>query len=691
MATSYDIPGDAARSIQSEADEATQVACKMLETGLRGRQPRFEMIKKNEDQYFGKNPPALKGHSNIPFDTVIMRGFLDTLLANSSEPVKIQFHREREQDKMRADKLTAVWERESAPSRGAWDYKFDDTKLLAAMSGRGFNKLFVGSTPKFETDLEVCDHYDMVTEPQGGAYLDKHLFKFQMNIFRTKDQLLDPASFYDKTQVRKIILKSLDPAVQKGNTDFFKNKNNRFASFGLDLETEAYVGQPLYRLVEGVINFKGKWCYIVFAYESKTWVRFQPLEEVFEHAKEYPGRGAWTSWATHRHPFIFWNLGPADDVRPIAYTMKKIVNYTVDNLEKRNWDMKAYDPKIFTDPTQLLYRQDGIVRATLKPGQSIAQGIYPFNTPDTVGVTINLASWLDSFLAKKTGITDELQGDSGESRVGITYANIQNSSKRLMLTNKQFSQSVVDLGVMFDYGCYEHLREPYAVKMIGLKGVKWEEVVTHRDLDCDFSISVRSGDEEEKKSASAVQKKEAMFQRLEANPNLLSKLNDTWYLREVLSDGGIPLDQIKIALDKNSEGDDDLMAEAAQSIDDIINGKKPAINYAATTGFVRKILNFARDNEPDPSQKEYPGQSVTHMVYMTLLAYADAHIKIALENMTKDAMSVLANGGAIGPGAPAPLTPPGTAPAAPGGTPPIAAITPPGTGVTAAPRVPTVA
>lgn len=675
----------------SEADEAVLVACKQLDAGVLGRQPRFNVIKKNEDMYNGFNPPALKGRSNIPFDTIVMRGYMDTLMSLVDERTSIKYERSREQDKRAADKITAVFDCEMSPQRGAWDYKIMDAKKLAAMSGRGFLKLFMTSSPKFETDLEVCDHYDMVTEPLGGGYLDRHLYKFQMNIFRSREDLMTGVkqSFYDKAQVRKLIMRQTTPDVFKTNLDIYKNKNNRFLAFGIDIEANAYVGQRLYRLVEGVINYKGKWMYILFNYETKLWIRYEPLEDVFSWAKDYPGRGPWVSFATHRDAFIFWNQAPADDVRPIAYTMKKMVNLTVDNLEKRNWDMKIYDPKKITDPTQLLYRQDAIVKATLKTGERLDSAIMQLQTPDTTQVSVNMVTFLDNFLGLKTGITSGAQGDSAEQTVGVSYLNMQNVSKRIKLENKMFRQALLDLGIMFDYGLYDHLREPYAIKLIGLKGVDWEETVTREDVSREFQTMVISGDEKDEKDVIAAQKKEAMFARIQSDPILAAQVNKSWYARENLKDGGIPEEQIKVALDVNNDGDEEVLSVAAQRIEDIREGKSPDLYYGATSGFMQKILNFAREHK----------DGLKDSVYMKLLKYAQDHKEIATQNMARLAISLIAQKGisainaAGGAKPPVPganmLPPPGGAPApTPGGPTPPQPVPAPSAPGTAAPGVP---
>lgn len=636
------------------ADAAVLVACKMLEDGARARQTRFQEIKKNEDQYFGVNTPALRGRSNIPFDAVVMGGFIDTLQSEIRQDIRIAYGHTREQDKLPADKITAVWEREAGPDKGDWDQVYMDTKFLASLSGVGINKLFVEGTPRFKADLTAVDHYDFVCEATGGADIDKHMYKFQMNIFRTRQEMTDNANqgFYDKAQVGKLIVNYAAASVNKQATDLYNNKQIRYATFGIDIASMGYVGQTIYRLTEGVINYNGKWFYIVFSYETKTWVRFEPLENVFAHAKVYPGRGPWTVWHTHRHPFLFWTKAPADDVRPIAYTMKKVINLSIDNLEKRNWDMTAYDPKVFTDPSQLLYKQDGLARATLKQGQNIASGIYKFQTPDTTGITINIIEYLNNFVGQKTGITSDQQGDSNEKRVGILVSNLQQVSKRLKLTNDRFKKSVVDQGVIFDYGVHEHLREAYAVKIIGIKGAQWEEEVTNEDTNCEFSVTVRDADEEDQNNALAAQKRELAFQRLDKHPELAAKINSHEYLRTIFEDAGLDNDKIASMLDVNNDGDADSRAHAAKAIQDCLEGKELYKMYrGATPGFIEKILNYCADNfdliPDDQLVKMSKGEKKAYMddmvKYDKLIAYANAHIPIVQKNEERRAVSVIAS------------------------------------------------
>jgi hypothetical protein len=620
------------------ADDALLVALKQYDTAERFQKPIFDEIQKNEDMLAGKKMPALKGRNDVPVDTIIMRGFKDTLLSNMDEPINVKFNHAREQDLKSAKKVTAVWEKEKVPSRGNYDAYVLDSKDFAATSGRGFLKLWVESLPVFAAHMDCVDHFDMLTEPMGGPYLDKHLYKGQRNIFRSESDLemFSKEGTYNAGQVTKLKAAYTSDDFKKNN-DTFKFKMQRYAAFGLNIETNDFIGSQLYNMTEWVMFYKGKWRYMVFDYRAKTWVRFQDLDKVFAHAKEYPGRGGWASYATNRHPKMFWSRAILSDVRPIAYTMKKVLNLSLDNLEKRNWDMKAYDPKVFTDPTQLMYKQDGLARATLERGRSIQSGVLQFQTPDTTSITVNLNEYLDRFISTKTGISPELQseGQNSQQTNGIYYGNVQQSQNRISLKNKMFYQCIIDLAVIFDYGCYEHLSGKYAVKLLGPTGVEWETEVTKQDVSCDFSITITGGNDEEKANAELLTRKAATLAGIEANKDIYApKLNINWMLREKLTAGGWSDEQIRVGMDTQNDGNDEILSEAATAIYDIIEGKVPKLNRGATTGYVQKILDYCYDTE-DLDQKTFD----------RLLAFAKASLPAAQMNMIRKAQSVLASMG----------------------------------------------
>ncbi len=237
-----------------------------------------------------------------------------------------------------------------------------------------------------------------------------------------------------------------------------------------------------------------------------------------------------------------------------------------------------------------------------------------------------------------------------------------------MLANDRKKKAITDLGVMFDYGVYEYLREPYAVKIIGAKGAQWEEQVTRKETEREFTVTVRSGDENEQKDRISAEKRAEGFASLEKNPNLLAKVNSNWYLEEKLRDMGYDDEQIRVALDTANDGDAESRAYAAEAIQDCLDGKPLCSMYrGATAGFVQKLLDFCADEfeliPPDQLAKLSKGQQGAYAKQMEqhdkLLAYAQAHIPIATENMTRKATAVVAAAATASMAPPVPGTAPG--------------------------------
>jgi hypothetical protein len=193
------------------------------------------------------------------------------------------------------------------------------------------------------------------------------------------------------------------------------------------------------------------------------------------------------------------------------------------------------------------------------------------------------------------------------------------------LTNKMYKQAYQDLGVMFKYGVYDNLREPYAVKLIGLEGAEWDEMLKREDAAKPFRVSVTGGNDEEKANTLTAQRKDATLARIERNPQLMKEINQKWYLREVLSNGGFDKEAIKIGLDTNSDADQDLLSEAAMAIDEILRGKDPKLNQGATSGYVQKIVNFAENTD------------LKEDVRAKLIFFAEQHIPIMTRNMARKA------------------------------------------------------
>jgi len=111
-----------------------------------------------------------------------------------------------------------------------------------------------------------------------------------------------------------------------------------------------------------------------------------------------------------------------------------------------------------------------------------------------------------------------------------------------------------------------------------------------------------------------------------SSPVLSAKLNPEVTIEEVLRNGTYGDDAIKRFLNLNSYGSEEIISEAHQAIQDILNGKTPKRNRGATDLYIQTIVDFASDGE-DLELKEF----------QALMDFARGHLEIAAFNMIRKA------------------------------------------------------
>ncbi|MFA4833587.1 MAG: hypothetical protein WC619_01920 [Patescibacteria group bacterium] len=337
--------------------------------------------------------------------------------------------------------------------------------------------------------------------------------------------------------------------------------------------------------------------------------------------------------------------------------MRIIFNEALNNIQKRNWGMRAFDKNIFPNPEQLQWKLDGLVKATPKPGQAIGNGIYSFETPDNSTITVNLVEFLDNMLGQKSGITAGAQGASDkDQKVGVYYGDLQQVADRLGLYNKAYKESWAKLGKKYITGLKDHLNEAKAIEMIGNDGIEWDEI-KKEDIKT-FDIEVTGGNLEKQQNDIKKGRQSQAITAIAANPALTQKINQNWLIENILRSGDFDEEEIRRARDAENDGDQEIMSEAAKSIQLILKGKKPDLNRGATTGFIQKIIDFATDKLDKKNMDKYD----------ILMDYAMAHKNIAQENMMRKAMVIKSMGNPAEVGGAAPAAIPGQGAGAPSGT-----------------------
>lgn len=613
------------------ADDLTKIACKQYEISDNFKQNRLTQIRLNEEFYVGRKIVVPKGRFGVPLPT--MAGFVDTLMSKIDDPPILKFGYEDIADLKISRKVSSMWQKDSHPNRANWPLKDRWAKKLACFSGRPIYKIYTESDPKYKHSLEIVDYEDFMFEPMGGGDLENHLFCGQDGIFRTKETVKANAiaGLYDQQQVAKLLSEKNNTSDKKTN-DKYQKKQERYQNLGLDLLNNTYVGQDIFCFVEWNMEYEGEWYYLLFDLNTQTWIRAHLLEDVYPtnnlHLK------CWVTWATHEDPFNFFSKSPCDDMRPIADSIDTLFNQALDNRYKRNFGQRAYDPNIFPDPSQLNWKPDGLVIAKNKGGQGISQGIYEFKTEEITG-TIDLANWLDMYGGRKSGLGPESQGaqDNVDQKVGIYFGNMQQMADRLGLYNKSYREAHLALGLRYAFGLSNHLTETEAVKIIGEEGAEWTELTRGEAKKApELDIEISGGSAEVMANQAKSQKRENTLLMVGKDPVLRSQVNPQWYLSEVLKNGAYEEAEIKIAVSKD-QASLDMMSDASQAIQEILKGKNPKLRRTADTNFIRYIVNYAQDKELKLEE------------YNALMAYAQAHLSIATDNMARKArmQSIMAN------------------------------------------------
>ena len=624
------------------ADKLSDIACRQIQTAVTLRQPRIDTIKKIEDLYYNKIYQALDARINIPIP--FMSGQIDTVRAKIDNRPTIEFVPGEEGDIKLAKKVSEAWRIDSSSMRASWARKDRQEKFLALISGRGISKVYATvENGKYKPNYEVVDYMDFLCEATQG-HLEDNLFCGQLNIFRTPDYLKDQAKagFYDSKQVEKLLM-ATGQTDYKTNEDIYRNKYNRMQALGLSPETHSYVGQEIVNLTEWCMDYEGTRYYLLLDYKTGVWVRADELQNVYPVGDNFP-KGVWpyVSWACFDEPFQFWTKGYGDDIMPIAEGTRIIINQVMNNVMRQNQPMRSIDPSMFPDPNELRWRMpDQLVLTT--PGSDPNKGIYTFQTPN-ISASIDVAQYLNQFVAQKTGVNAEAQGasDSADAKVGIYYGNVKEANDRIGLVEKNYNESYAEKGYRYYWGLRNNIKEQKLIQMIGKNGVNWD-YITQSEMRkaSDFDVIVTGGSAEAAADALKQKQMTEAIAQLSANPKTLEKLSPEWLIEQTLHIAGFDKDEVRRAMDAESGADEELLSDAAESIQMILEGRMPRLNRGANAAFLKKLYDFDVDEldfikidkygKPNGIDKTKQEQS------RMLNVYADAHYDVIISNTMRAA------------------------------------------------------
>lgn len=192
------------------------------------------------------------------------------------------------------------------------------------------------------------------------------------------------------------------------------------------------------------------------------------------------------------------------------------------------------------------------------------------------------------------------------------------------------------LAELYIDGLDEHLTTKVAIEMIGVDGVEWKEV-SKKDIkrNKEFDIMVVTAGQEETMQTTEKRNKLTF---------LSAKSNDQTgtYNKKVMAQmeakiAGFTEDEIKYMLDPEREGLSKLMAECAEDIQSMLNGKIIEVNDLANTAYMQKIKDYMRDESK--YMLEHPKIANIFIDYMNRLS------PVVMRNMAQQANEKLSKEG----------------------------------------------
>ena len=591
---------------QTKKDKIARQGMDEFEVGVQFRRPRIKIWQVIEDMYSMKPRPTLFGH--FDFQLPIMSGFIHTLKSKIDNPPVIKYTSDNEADLEKAEKVSALWLKESKHPTKLWSRVDRGVKHLCINSGVGFYA--IGSERPYNSYFEWIDHYDFIQDPHGGAILENGNYCGRDGIIKSAWQIKQDVKLrnYDESQVKKLISpsSSSDKATEQA-ARISEEKKNRFTALDMDFQNQKFFlpSQKPFKLVEFVTTFKGERWIVVFNHELQIWVKVVPLKEEFESGL-YP----YERWAAFDDPINPWPLSPAEEMIAVTEAINLLLNQAFENRQMQNWNQRGYDPEMITDPSELEFIEQGLVEIKVPRGKRIEDGIFQFTTP-TLSETIDLSSFLDSFVGKQTGVTAGTQGVSEkDKKVGIFKGELAQVADRFGLLNKEYAEAWAGLGLKYFHGVRENLTESISVRLIGEKGYENKDL-TGGDLtqankkgrppaEIDFDVNIESSDADLEAEEFEKQAKILAIERGVARGVVSMKAATARELR----DSGLEPDEVQELMDVQGDGNRKILAEAASENEELAKGKKVPPNRKATIGHIRGHMEFILDNIFSEDPKE---------------------------------------------------------------------------------------
>ena len=574
------------------AKELMNTATIQLKTSIDYKAKRFAKINDAVSMLLGQVRPKLRQQFNVPLP--VLQGLYETVLADLDDPIQIKVKNNVGKNLKAIEGINTSFStaRRSLKPTARWDYKDRISRKFAVAYGRGILKYFSDGNP-YRNTLEAVNPIMFHCQPKGGGILERHLFCGEEGLVKTKRQLIDAQKdgIYNTKGVELLIERAGDKEYLDKIEIQQSEQLRSFRALGLDPDTENFIGETAFNLVEWNLTHKGERYNILFDPYFQIWLKAEKLTDIWS-AGYYP----YATYATHEDDANFWSQSIlADVLYPIADSMVTMFNQELTNRQKRLLNARLYDKDMIPNVQKLdeaQFRPDALVAVDTKGGtKNVRDAVFSFETPELIGTT-DLINWLEDFSAKSVGIYQDIpqKGHSGKTN-NLVYAQIQQLSKRIDYRSHSYTEAWGEIALRHVQGLKDNLTNEEAIGLIGVDaGFNFKKELREIKLDKD-DIEIISTKAQAQEDALRKAQKEKALEMLKEDPGI----NQEWKRRHALLDiGGFEEDEVDDALDMKSTGiERDQLVMADEAIRDLIKGKEPEMCYTATVIYLKKLQSFS--------------------------------------------------------------------------------------------------
>lgn len=595
-----------------------------LSVSRRHKKPRIESWKKVDDMIANKKIEFADTTVHIPLGKA--KGFLNLWLSKIDNPLTFKYGMGEISDMRKAKIMNAIKEKDQ--TIGRWNWKDLMGKTQAGNYGRAIY-FYTARSPKgvYESEMSMIDVLRFHIDPRaGGEDKEKARWLGWGGVELTREELeagIKEGEYYKK--------ETEDVLAQGGNTgkrteeDLYEDY--RYSSINNTGKNETEFDEDVFRFHRWFETIN-KQRYLILTTDDGSVIQAKEIEEEW-------ASGLWPiwTWAPNTSPTEFWTLGEIEYQMYVFLAQEASISQLVENSDKINKPQRAVNTDRIKNLSQVKYRRDSYIE--VEGDTDVKEAIMDMTVPPLESPII-VYDKLETVQASATGMTAGTKGMAEEDKVAIYEGNMQQVGDIFGLLNKSYAEGYYALAQLHKHGVMEHLTKSMAVKIAGKDGLQIEKV-TKRDVKTkvDYDIMIESSNAEAQSNNVDKKNKMTFLGGYKGDPIVNPKVA----FEVGAGIAGFDEDDTKRLLDTSDYATSEIIADANDIFQKLLDGKQVDPYEGATTVFLQELTKLYWSNRSDiDTQKS-----------IMIENYIEAHLPIVEANMSRDLLNKLTEQGAIDP------------------------------------------